>query len=576
MSLSITLLSRDSIFQCADFRLTDRRTKQPWDFVSQKVIVLNRFGWSAVVSFVGMGHTGQLDVAEWLASRTALIPHRAPVDELPAALLDANDWLQTLPGRSPHTFTVGAFVGIQPRAVVVSNFESLHARPSSSPRERLEVSRCTFFKPSVLVTGRPSAVREEDRQWLLQLLRQGRPAREIHEALARVNARAARADDSISPGCFTAHLHITGEGEAMPHGLDESREYQPEFSRQLMPGLKLNPARDGQGRPKPIRLRGMTVGRIEQTDEFHREQLRAKPNDANAHNNYGAYLADVKKDIDGAMQAYQKALELDPDHALALGNYGVFLWRHRGNLDEAERLLRRAVKADPNQAVNHAKYAEFLWEGRSNFADAEKVYRDGLENNPRNPTLLLSFAVFNAKRGNFAESARLYEAYLAVGNRKADTLANYAAVLYLSGGDADHCIALYREALAQEPEQPLALVNLAQLLFCRGQAGDYIDQEAERLIAKLLTVDSEQSIELEAWFYCFAHIVERRADALTHLRSLIDAGVRSPGWDLSCNVERAARDEHPDRELVACLADVISGKTDASSLSRFPAWNALA
>jgi Tfp pilus assembly protein PilF len=478
VNLSITLSSRDIIFQCADFRLTDRRTKLPWDFVSQKVIVLNRFGWSALASFVGTGHTGQLDVAEWLASRTALIPQDAPFDELSGALLDANDWLQALPRRSPHTFTVAAFAGASPRAVLVSNFESLHARPSSTPRERLEVSERTFLKPTLLITGQPTAVREEDRQWLLQLLRERRPPREIHEALARVNARAARTNGSISQGCFTAHLHITGEGEALPHGLDEARKYQPDFLRQIMPGLSLNQALDEQGRPKPIRMVGMTFGRMDQTDEFHRELLRAKPNDASTYNNYGAYLADAKKDIDGAMKAYRRALELDPDHSLALGNYAVLVWRHQGDLDEAERLLRRAVAADPNQSVNHPKYAEILWTVRGNFADADKVYREGLAINSQDATLLLSFAGFKAMRRDFAESARSYEAYLAVGQRNADTLSNYAAVLYLSGGDADHCIALYREALAKQPDLPSALVNLAQLLFCRRKGGDHLDREA--------------------------------------------------------------------------------------------------
>ncbi len=50
----------------------------------------------------------------------------------------------------------------------------------------------------------------------------------------------------------------------------------------------------------------------------------------------------------------------------------------------------------------------------------------------------------------------------------------------------DYCIALYREALAEQPDLALALVNLAQLLFCRGQDGNYMDQEAEQLVTKCL------------------------------------------------------------------------------------------
>jgi hypothetical protein len=244
VSLSITLLSHNVIYQCGDFRLTDFRTRQPLDFVSQKSIVLQRFGWTALVSFVGVGHTGQLDVAEWLAATTAQIPQDAAIDALGSALLEANDWLGLFPKRHAHTFSVGAFVGVRPRAILVSNFESLHARPASTPGRNLKITQRFFGKPSILVTGQPGAVREEDRLWLLALLRESRPYLEVHQALADVNARAARTNPTISPACFTAHVSVTGEGEAIPHGLDEDREYQPSFSRQVMPGLTLKPALD--------------------------------------------------------------------------------------------------------------------------------------------------------------------------------------------------------------------------------------------------------------------------------------------------------------------------------------------
>lgn len=563
------------IFQSADFRVTDVRTNQPWDFLSQKSIFLNRFGWNAVLSFVGIGHTGSVDVAEWVASRTALIAEDAPFDELPNALLEADSWLRSLAGRRHHTFTIGAFVGGHPQAVLVSNCESLHARPFNTPQERLKITRRTFLKPVVLITGQRNAVRDEDRRLLEQLLREGRPPLEIHQGLARVNERAARINKTISPGCFTTHLQITGEGEAMPHGLDDKHEYLPAFLQTAMSGLKLNPAFDERGRPKPIRLKGTTFVRFEPTEAFHREQLRRKPDDANTYNNYGAYLVDVKKDPEKALRAYLRALELDPDHALALGNYGILVWRHRGELDEAERILQRAVKADPIQTVTYAKYAEFLCEARGNFDDAEALIREGLAINPRDENLLLAFAHLKAMRREYLESERLFEAYLTLGPRNADTLTNYAAVSYLNGADADSCIALYREALAEQSDLPCALVNLAQLLFCKGQPNDHNDREAERLIAHRLAHVPERSIQLEAWFYRFAHVEARRLEALGRIHSLIDSGVRSVGWNFSCNLQRASREKPQERELLKTLAEVINGSQNADSLLEFTEWRAL-
>ncbi len=238
MSLSITLLSRDFIYQSADFRLTDTHTNRPRDIVSQKAIVLSRFHWSAVVSFVGVGHTGRLDVAEWLATRTARIPLDAPFDGLIAALLEADAWLRAVARKDRrHTFSVGAFVGTRPQAVLVSNFESLHAPPSSTASERLSVSKRTYPKPAVLVSGVPSAVGERDRLRLRRLLIDRRPHREVYDALAEVNARASQRNSTISPACFTAHVRVTGDGGAMPHGLDESRPYLPSFAQPANFGL---------------------------------------------------------------------------------------------------------------------------------------------------------------------------------------------------------------------------------------------------------------------------------------------------------------------------------------------------
>ena len=57
-----------------------------------------------------------------------------------------------------------------------------------------------------------------------------------------------------------------------------------------------------------------------------------------------------------------------------------------------------------------------------------------------------------------------------------------------------------------------------------------------------------------------------RKAALGNLKQLSTDGVRSPGWDLVGNVERAKQDHHPEPELLAKLARVISGVADLSDL----------
>ena len=50
-----------------------------------------------------------------------------------------------------------------------------------------------------------------------------------------------------------------------------------------------------------------------------------------------------------------------------------------------------------------------------------------------------------------------------------------------------------------------------------------------------------EDLLLECWFYRLAHYPEWREQALQHIETLLQQGVRSPNWDLSANIERAPR-----------------------------------
>ena len=51
--------------------------------------------------------------------------------------------------------------------------------------------------------------------------------------------------------------------------------------------------------------------------------------------------------LDGAIEAYQKAIELDPDDAEAYFNLGV-AYRNQGKLDESIQAYKRAIELDPD------------------------------------------------------------------------------------------------------------------------------------------------------------------------------------------------------------------------------------
>mgnify|MGYP003348926255 FL=1 len=80
------------------------------------------------------------------------------------------------------------------------------------------------------------------------------------------------------------------------------------------------------------------------------------------------------------------------------------------------------------------------------------------------------------------------------------------------------------------------------------------------------------ALAVELLFYRFAHDVKQRDLALASLKQIILQGARSPGWDLSKNIERASIDLHPNLSLLVDLAKVISEGAAISSLETYDEW----
>ena len=80
------------------------------------------------------------------------------------------------------------------------------------------------------------------------------------------------------------------------------------------------------------------------------------------------------------------------------------------------------------------------------------------------------------------------------------------------------------------------------------------------------------TLQVELAFYRYAHDPEHRAESLTKLKKLIAENARSPGWNLSRNIEQAERDGHPNGALLKALDAVITRGEDVSTLEKFPEW----
>ncbi len=555
MTLNITVATHRCIYQSADYRLLDLKTGTTFDFETQKIVLVSKFKWSATVCFAGVGRTHNLDVSEWLAARITSIRYDDPFERLLDELLEANSWLSTVPApHNRHSFSVGAFVGSEPLFALVSNYEqpSRSAAPTASASLSVFQLRPTHSK--TYVSGQAQAVTRPERKWLAALGARDPEPQRMYAALVKVNCGAARRTRLVSPACFTAHVRLTGEGGGCVHNIG-NRPFMPtfavpEFGREEM--IRLLDQQFGPGRARLVQI---GIARSEASDEYHETQLREKPEDPNTHSNYGAFLKDKKGDSEGAEREYRKAIALDGKHVNALGNLANLLWEKKDR-DQAATLYRRALEAGPGNENVTWNYARFLL---SEFDDRETT-RDLLERgitaNPESGRLLLLRADLSLLNGDALEAV---EGFRRAREKRADQAgveAGYSVALQVSGAPIGECIAAYRVAIALNPENGPLRLNLAQVLFIKGD-----DKEANKRLHEAMRLSLDESAQLEAQFYLLSHTSSDPAGIFRTTKSLLARGARLR-WTVRPNIETVRRHDAQKAALLELVSEVMKGERD--------------
>jgi hypothetical protein len=156
ITLNITVLARERIYQCADLRLTDAATGRLVTDSSNKVVALRyHTGFFGFVTYTGVGRWAGKDTSEWIVqwlAGTHGMDLQAVVDRIGER---AGRWLNEVARRtgkrSPHTFVVAAFEKGTASVHVVSNFEEVHGR-TVAPTQDVHISRqVALNRPLVIV-----------------------------------------------------------------------------------------------------------------------------------------------------------------------------------------------------------------------------------------------------------------------------------------------------------------------------------------------------------------------------------------------------------------------------------------
>jgi Tfp pilus assembly protein PilF len=444
-----------------------------------------RFDWTALVAFCGLAQTHprkQVWVADWMAERVTALTMDAGISDLISALCSADEWLARFPRSDIRaiSFSVAGFVGIRPFFTLISNFESLHRAPQRDrlkTSDRLQAETVRPSRPAIRLAGRPNAVRRQDKWLMLAAARAGVPPERMYEVITRVNRRASIRDRTIGRACHVSHVTLTGEWGGRVDGWPADREYMPAFVDLF--GLRLRPALDEHGNAKPIQLRGMSGAGYAPSYEYFECALREKGENAETLNNYGAWLVDAKADDDGAERLYRRAIQAEPAYALAHSNLAALLWR-RGDLDGAEREYQLALRAAPDELFVLVNYGGFLAHARNDSEGATQVLDRAL--------------------------AR---------DRTAFVLARYAHAREALG-QLDEAEALYRQALALEPNDAWAQGRFGYFLWARRhdetQAAAYIrrsvEHDSRELFNLLVAADFEMNVNKD---FATARRLTRRA-----------------------------------------------------------------
>jgi len=265
LTLNVTILTPATIYQSADFRLTDNGklvTNQ-----SAKSVVLTYSTWIGFVTYTGLGRWYGKDLSDWVAGWLADGKQRS-MAEVANHLADEGTKLltayrQQFRRQPKHTFTLAGFEAGFARAFVISNFEDCFGTVRKSLDQQLTVTTRKLragSKATVIVTGYKPAVPTDDRRKLGALAsRYPMDGGRIRRRMEALNAKAAMPPVSkglISQDCVVLSFRSDGSGILQLN--NEADEVPPQFPH-IMYGMNVAQAMNNALRslgidPAQIRL----------------------------------------------------------------------------------------------------------------------------------------------------------------------------------------------------------------------------------------------------------------------------------------------------------------------------------
>ncbi len=194
---------------------------------------------------------------------------------------------------------------------------------------------------------------------------------------------------------------------------------------------------------------------------WNQAAVAAAPGNHWAYLNLGITLCDQKRDYDGAIACFEKAITINPNDALARGNLGTAL-DQKGQLDDAIACYRKAVELAPEFGSAHRSLGDAL-RRKGQLDEAIEHCRKAVELEPSGFKAHTSLAVALSDKGKVAEAIKHFRKATEIEPKNGKAHANLATALCLMR-QMDEAITHLHKAIEHEPNNADFHVRLGTAL----------------------------------------------------------------------------------------------------------------
>ena len=230
-------------------------------------------------------------------------------------------------------------------------------------------------------------------------------------------------------------------------------------------------------------------GRFEEAVPHYEKGLELNPQYHAIHNNLGLALA-ATGHPDEAILQFRKGLEFYPESADLHNNLGRVL-AARGQLDEATAQLKKAVEIDSNLAEAQNNLGRVL-ASKGQMDEATAQFKKAVELNPNLADAQNNLGIALLSTRQLEEAKPHFEKAVEINPEFAEAHCYLGIVLYYSQDKVPEALAHWREVLRLEPNNVLAMSQMAHALAASPEASDRNAEEAVRLAERAVQLSGGQ------------------------------------------------------------------------------------